>query len=185
MTVQRKTHLQIEINAQGWGKVPGLKRRLEQATALTLATLPATLLPAATKAQATLLLTTDGAVHKLNREFRNTDKTTNVLSFPQFERTELVKAARCIGDIYVGDIAVAYGTVVKEAKAEGKSVLDHLTHLLIHGLLHLFGYDHDTDSKATRMERLEKDIMATLGLPDPYVMIETASKPRRSVKRKL
>lgn len=79
-----------------------------------------------------------------------------------------IKAARCIGDIYVGDIAVAYGTVVKEAKAEGKSELDHLTHLLIHGLLHLFGYDHDTNSKASQMERLEKQIMATLGLPDPY-----------------
>lgn len=176
--------LHIEIDSKSWGKVKGLEKRLQEAASLTLDSLPEALLPAAAKAQATLLLTTDGAVQRLNREFRNKDKTTNVLSFPQFDRRDLPKAAKCIGDIYVGDIAVAYGTVVKEAKAEGKAVLDHLTHLLIHGLLHLFGYDHDTNSKATRMERLERELMAALGLPDPYVMIETGSQPRRSDKRK-
>ncbi len=184
MTVQRKKYLHIETQTKSWGKVKGLEKRLQAAAELTLAALPSTLAPAAAKAQATLLLTTDAAVQKLNKEFRGKDKATNVLSFPQFDRKDLSKMARCIGDIYVGDIAVAYGTVVKEAKAEGKSELDHLTHLLIHGLLHLFGYDHDTNSKASQMERLEKQIMATLGLPDPYEVIVTEQKPRRSAERK-
>ena len=182
MTQRKAVH--IETQTKSWAKVKGLEKRLQAAAELTLAALPATLAPAAAKAQATLLLTTDAAVQKLNKEFRGKDKATNVLSFPQFDRKDLAKAARCIGDIYVGDIAVAYGTVVKEAKAEGKSELDHLTHLLIHGLLHLFGYDHDTNSKASQMERLEKQIMATLGLPDPYEVIVVESKPRRSAERK-
>lgn len=187
MAAKAKKPLVIEVEAAGWKKLKGLEKRLNSAALLTLSALPETLLPVAAKAQMTLLLTTDKAVQALNRDFRAKDKPTNVLSFPQFERKDLVKIGRLDTGkegIYVGDIAVAYATVVKEAKAEGKSVVDHLTHLLIHGLLHLFGYDHDTDSKAARMERLEREIMATLGLPDPYVVFVETSEQRGSVKRK-
>jgi probable rRNA maturation factor len=189
MAVNRHKPLMIEIQAAGWETLKGLEKRLNEAALLTLSVLPQTLLPSAARAQMTLLLTSDKKVQALNRDFRGKDKPTNVLSFPQFDRKELFKAGKEGGlaaktPLYVGDIAVAYGTVLKEAKAAGKPVTDHLTHLLIHGLLHLFGYDHDTDSKATRMERLEKEVMATLGLPDPYVVFVASEKQRGSVKRK-
>lgn len=175
----------IEIKGAGWKKIKGLEKRLAQASELTLATMPVALLPAARRAQATLLLTSDKAVQTLNHDYRGKDKPTNVLSFPQFERADLAKVGKTgLGNIYVGDIAVAYQTVVKEAKAEKKELLDHVTHLLIHGLLHLFGYDHDTDARASRMEKMEKEIMATLGLPDPYAPLEDEIKPCRSTKQK-
>ncbi len=164
----QRFRLHIDICNEPWRQIRGLKKRLESATALTLASLPAALLPAAKGAEVTLMLTTNAAVRALNHDYRGVDKPTNVLSFPQFERRDLIKAGKTGEPVYVGDIAVAYQVVVKEAKSEDKVLLDHVTHLLIHGLLHLFGYDHDTASKARPMEKLEREIMATLGLPDPY-----------------
>ena len=185
--IESNPHFLIEKEAAGWGKVKGLELRLEKVASLALACLPATLLPLAFGAQATLLLTTDASVQKLNRTYRGKDKPTNVLSFPQFERPALVKLAKqpaAVGQkFYAGDIAVAYQYVVKEARAEHKELLDHVTHLAIHGLLHLFGYDHDTQGRAARMEKLEKEIMATLGLPDPYAQLDDDYEPRRSAKR--
>lgn len=167
-----KPNIHLEIASVPWKKVRGLTKRLETAAALTLSCLSADLLPVARGAEATLLLTTDKAVQTLNRDYRGKDKPTNVLSFPQFERRELVKLGKQGAEgLYVGDIAVAYQFTAKEAKAEGKPLLDHVTHLMIHGLLHLFGYDHLTPAQAARMERLEKEIMATLGLPDPYEIL--------------
>ncbi len=167
-----KPNIHLEIASVPWKKVRGLTKRLNAAAALTLSCLPDDLLPAARGAEATLLLTTDKAVQTLNRDYRGKDKPTNVLSFPQFERRELVKLGKKgVGGLYVGDIAVAYQFTAKEAKAEGKLLSDHVTHLMIHGLLHLFGYDHLTSRQAARMERLEKEIMATLGLPDPYEIL--------------
>jgi probable rRNA maturation factor len=181
MKKTRKSRLQIEIANEAWKNVKGLTKRLEQASDLTLAVLPAPLLPAAKQAQMTLLLTTDKAVQTLNHDYRGLNKPTNVLSFPHYERRELIKLGKRGEPLYVGDIAVAYQYMAKEARVEHKILLDHLTHLLIHGVLHLFGYDHDTSGKAARMESLEKQVMATLGLPDPYAeMNETC----RSAKRK-
>ncbi|MFA6279311.1 MAG: rRNA maturation RNase YbeY [Bdellovibrionales bacterium] len=170
MAVSERLHLIIE--SKPWGEIKGLKKRLEQATALTLAVLPERLLPAASRAQLTLLLTTAHAVQVLNRDYRGVDKPTNVLSFPQLERRALLKEQAGQDPLYVGDIAVAYQVVLKEAKAEGKLPLDHLTHLLIHGILHLFGYDHDTPRRAQLMEKIEREVMATLGLLDPYAAMD-------------
>lgn len=183
------SHLEIQLVGAGWKKEKGLEKRLQAAVNLTLASLPAALLPIARQAQVTLLLTNDKAVQTLNHDYRGKDKPTNVLSFPQFEKDDLVKLSRSktpiLGGVHVGDIAVAYQYVVKEAKAEHKVLADHVTHLLIHGLLHLFGYDHDTVARAAKMEKLEKEIMATLGLPDPYaVWDEDDKKPCRSTKQK-
>lgn len=172
MTQKQLVRLEIDIASKPWEKVDGLHERLAAATELTLSVLPDTLLAVARFAQMTLLLTTDKAVQNLNRDLRGFDKPTNVLSFPQFERKDIVKLGKQDlqegQEIYVGDLAVAYDTTRKEARMEQKELLDHLTHLVIHGILHVFGFDHDTDAKAARMEKLEKEIMATLGLPDPY-----------------
>lgn len=176
-----KNPLEIECAAAPWARVRGLKPRLKKACLATLAALPRQLQPAARVGQMTLLLTHDKAVRALNLDFRGKDKATNVLSFPGFDRPDLVAAARSGGPVHAGDIAIAYAFTAKEAKAEGKKFLDHVTHLTIHGILHLYGYDHDTAARAAGMEKLEKQIMATLGLSDPYAPLPEA--PSKRVRR--
>jgi probable rRNA maturation factor len=107
----------------------------------------------------------DRAMQKLNRTYRGKDKPTNVLSFPAGEVSEEKGKSRPLGDI-----AIALGTVKREAKAQGKSVNDHLTHLMVHAVLHLLGYDHESDPGAEEMEALERKALATLGVADPYRM---------------
>ncbi len=123
-------------------------------------------------AELSVLLTTDGAVRKLNALYRHKDKATNVLSFPALDAGESVprNVPRPLGDV-----AIAYGVLAKEAKAEGKTVKAHLSHLVVHGVLHLLGYDHDGDKDAATMERLEKKILAGLGIADPYAAPATLS----------
>jgi probable rRNA maturation factor len=104
----------------------------------------------------TILLTGDKQLHALNLSFRGRDEPTNVLSFP----------AKTDG--YLGDIAIAYGVTAKEAKAAHKTFADHATHLAIHGVLHLLGFDHTTARLANIMEPLEVKILGTLGIADPY-----------------
>jgi probable rRNA maturation factor len=109
-----------------------------------------------------VLLTGDAAIQALNRRWRGVDAPTNVLSFP---------AGRTLaGDAgFLGDIAVAYETTAREAQLNSEPVVDHLAHLTVHGFLHLLGYDHQSDDTADIMERLERTILARLGVPDPYV----------------
>jgi probable rRNA maturation factor len=106
----------------------------------------------------------DRAMRKLNHTYRGKDKPTNVLSFPSGEAAaESKRATRSLGDV-----AIALGTVRREAKAQGKTVDDHLTHLMVHAVLHLLGYDHESDPDADEMEALERKALATLGIADPY-----------------
>jgi len=179
---RKKPQISLEIASVSWTRLKGLKKRVEAATELTLASLPENLLAAASKAEIVLLLTTDKAVQKLNRNFRGLDKPTNVLSFPSFSRRELSREAKGEGEVHVGDLAMAYGTIQKEAKCEDKLLLDHVTHLVIHGILHLFGFDHNTSSKAARMEKLERELMVSLGLLDPYALLPSSKPPSRKSK---
>jgi probable rRNA maturation factor len=111
---------------------------------------------------ATLLLADDMAVRELNRAWRGQDKPTNVLSFP-------ANAPTIPGEPrYLGDLALAFETLVREADDEGKSVADHAAHLVVHGVLHLLGRDHETDAEADEMERLEIEALAAIGIADPY-----------------
>jgi probable rRNA maturation factor len=103
----------------------------------------------------------DRAMRKLNKTYRGKDKPTNVLSFPSGDATE-GKRRR------LGDVAMALGTVEREAKAQGKSVQDHVTHLMVHAVLHLLGYDHEADPDAEEMEAIERKTLAALGIADPY-----------------
>ena len=112
---------------------------------------------------ASLLFADDADVHELNREWRGKDKPTNVLSFPAFPLTP----GKMPGPM-LGDIIFAEETLTREAGELGKSFDDHLTHLMVHGFLHLFGYDHMEDEEAEKMEGLETRILAELGLSDPY-----------------
>ncbi|APG83209.1 rRNA maturation factor [Sinorhizobium americanum CCGM7] len=110
-----------------------------------------------------LVFTDDQSMREINAEWRNQDKPTNVLSFPAFP----VTPGRMPGPM-LGDIIVAYETLKREAGELEKPFEEHLTHLLVHGFLHLFGYDHIEDDEAERMEGLETRILARLGLSDPY-----------------
>jgi probable rRNA maturation factor len=109
-----------------------------------------------------VVLTDDAAIAKLNRDWRGIDKPTNVLSFP-------ASAPKLEGlPVLLGDVIVAYETLAREAAAEDKPILHHLAHLMVHGYLHLLGYDHQTDSEADTMERLEREILSFLRIADPY-----------------
>ena len=112
-------------------------------------------------AELAILLTDDSAIRALNKGWRKHNAATNVLSFP-------AKAIRGQSPRHLGDIVIAYETVAREATAERKSFDHHLVHLAVHGYLHLLGHDHATDREADKMERLEIDILARLGVPDPY-----------------
>lgn len=101
----------------------------------------------------------------LNRDYRDRDKPTNVLSFP-FEAPLGVPADEA-GD-YLGDLVICAPVVRAEALEQGKPLADHWAHMVVHGVLHLLGYDHLDDTEAEQMEGLERDILARLGLPDPY-----------------
>ncbi|MEI2300757.1 rRNA maturation RNase YbeY [Ensifer sp. MJa1] len=110
-----------------------------------------------------LVFTDDASIRAINAEWRNQDKPTNVLSFPAFPVTPGAMPGPMLGDIIV-----ARETLEREAVELDKSFDAHLTHLLVHGFLHLFGYDHMEDDEAERMEGLETRILARLGLSDPY-----------------
>jgi probable rRNA maturation factor len=120
-----------------------------------------------------VMLTDDAGIRTLNANWRGIDKPTNVLSFPALAPT----AAPQPGDPprMLGDIAIAYQTMRREANEEAKSFADHLSHLAIHGYLHLVGYDHENDADAEAMEQLERDILAALGIADPYAVQDGAA----------
>jgi probable rRNA maturation factor len=107
-----------------------------------------------------ILLTDDGCIRALNRNHRGADKATNVLSFPA------AKIGSESGAL--GDIVLAYETLAREAEAEGKPLEHYLMHLVVHGTLHLLGFDHMSDAEAESMEAREREILAALGVPDPY-----------------
>ena len=104
----------------------------------------------------TVALADDKRVRALNARDRKKDKPTNVLSYPSGERG------------FLGDVVLARQTVWREAREQKKSPADHVTHLVVHGTLHLLGHDHETDAEAERMEALERRILARLGVADPY-----------------
>jgi probable rRNA maturation factor len=108
-----------------------------------------------------LCLADDAALRALNLSWRGIDKPTNVLSFP-------AAPGRPGEPTTLGDIALAYETLAREAEDLGVSLADHYRHLLVHGFLHLIGYDHETDAEAERMEALETRILTRLGVGDPY-----------------
>ncbi len=118
-------------------------------------------------ADVAVLLTDDDHIRILNRDFRKLDKATNVLSFPAAPAMAAPAAVRDVPR-FLGDIAIAFETTQREASAEGKPLAHHVSHLAVHGFLHLVGYDHESDAEAEAMEALERRILARLGIPDPY-----------------
>ncbi len=145
--------IHLEIADPRWRKLRGVSARLTAAAELALKRGKAP-----RGASLTVLLADDARLKMLNHDFRGKNKPTNVLSFPSGENAER----------YLGDIAIAFDVAQREAKAEGKALIGHATHLAIHGVLHLLGFDHERPRDAKVMEPLETRILAELGIADPY-----------------
>lgn len=159
---QRPARLQVEItiDAGGWDGLENLESLAEGAAraALRACGRPDT-------GEISLLLTDDQRLRALNRRFRNKDAPTNVLSFAAASPTAGagLQGAR-------GDIALAFETIAGEAAGDGKTIADHLSHLIIHGTLHLVGYDHENAADGDAMEALEISALASLGIANPYLL---------------
>ncbi len=119
-------------------------------------------------------LASDDEVQALNRQYRGKDKATNVLSFPmvQPDLIDTVSQNSDDGEVLLGDIVLAHGVCVAEAAERNITPADHFTHLVVHGCLHLLGYDHMTDDEGDAMEQIERDALAGLGIADPYLIRE-------------
>ncbi len=117
-------------------------------------------------AELAVMLTDDAGIRTLNSNWRGIDKPTNVLSFPALQPTG--PAGPDDAPRMLGDIAIAYETTRREADDEQKPFDHHLSHLAVHGFLHLIGYDHEKDDDAEAMEAIERQILSQLGIPDPY-----------------
>lgn len=119
--------------------------------------------------EVSIRLTDDEEVRTLNAQYRGKDKPTNVLSFPMVQADLLESLSNSDdGEVLLGDIVLADGVVAREAAERGISIADHTTHLIIHGLLHLVGYDHIEDDEADAMEEMERRALASLGIANPY-----------------
>lgn len=143
--------IEIEVEAEAWnGALPDAEAVVERAAQAALG---------AVEGDIVVLLTDDDAVRELNGRFRDKDRPTNVLSFPAPENAFP----------HLGDIVLAYGVCAIEAEGQGKTLADHLSHLVVHGVLHLLGRDHEDDAEAEEMEAEERDILAQIGVADPYL----------------
>jgi probable rRNA maturation factor len=149
-------NIEISRNAEGWPEA--LDARAEQAVREALKQSRARITG---PAELSMVLTDDAEQRVLNRDWRGIDQSTNVLSFPQIEPFAPVSGL-------LGDIILARETLVREAAEMQVSFEDHFTHLVVHGFLHLLGYDHMDDDEALAMESLETQILASLGVADPY-----------------
>lgn len=170
------TSLQIAVLAEDplWASdLPGaedLARRMAMAAWTCCLAEAAPGLADGAPCEVTLVLADDDLIADLNQRYRGRSGPTNVLSFADLSFPDL-EAARPVsqaGPRLLGDVVLARQTIVREAEEQGKSPADHLAHLVVHGLLHLQGYDHQTDVQAAIMEGLERRILARQGVPDPY-----------------
>jgi probable rRNA maturation factor len=142
--------IEVEIEDEAWtAALPDAVAVVERAATVALG---------AVEGDVVVLLTDDAAVHDLNLRFRDRDRPTNVLSFP----------AAASAAPHLGDLVLALGVCAAEAAAQGKSLADHLTHLTVHGVLHLLGRDHVDEVEAEAMEAEERTLLASLGVADPY-----------------
>jgi probable rRNA maturation factor len=146
-----------------WEAQPTAEQAAAQAIAAAAAVLQTN---PASRGSVGVALVDDAAIQDLNRDWRGIDKPTNVLSFPS-PRLPARFAAGSI-PLPLGDIFIAYETVAREAAHEKKPFMHHFAHVVVHGFLHLLGYDHDSDRTAEDMERLEARILAKIDIPDPY-----------------
>lgn len=156
---RRGDAVSVEVAAGDWAGEPG---ESAESVARTAARRTLGVAGPAAACEVDIRLTDDGEIRALNRDWRGRDTATNVLSFP------LHAEGPPDGPRLLGCVVVACETCRAEAEAEGKPFADHLRHMVVHGILHLLGHDHEDDAAAEAMEALERDILAGLGVADPY-----------------
>jgi probable rRNA maturation factor len=150
--------LDVMVEAGDWSRLAGAEALAQRAAEAALAVADA----ADEDVEVSVMLADDPQIRELNRTWRAKDKPTNVLSFPAPEQPGAE------GPRHLGDLALAYETLVREAEEESKALADHFAHLIVHGILHLLGHDHEDEAEAETMEALEVKALATLGIADPY-----------------
>ncbi len=150
--------IDIFVEAGAWPAEAELTRLVDRAVAAAFAEIGAS-----GASELSIVFSDDAHIQALNAEWRGKDKPTNVLSFPAFPTSRGGPLPPMLGDI-----VLAAETVKREAALEGKPIENHITHLVIHGLLHLLGHDHETDVEAEEMEAIERAALARLAIPDPY-----------------
>jgi probable rRNA maturation factor len=148
-------NLEITVEDKDWKTVPNLRKLTRQAIKAV---------GVDGDVSVSILFTSDAEILTINKQWRGTAKPTNVLSFPVSAETPVPKGE----PRPLGDIVMAYGTILKEASEQKKPVANHVSHLIVHGFLHLLGYDHVIDAEAGIMEAREVEILARLGIEDPY-----------------
>ena len=154
-----KPQVDIVMASPRWRAAPGVARPIRRAIA---AALVGTQTAIQDGAEVSVQLADDATVRALNARWRGVDRTTNVLSFP-------AAAPALVGSSpMLGDIVLAFETIEREALLDDKNLADHAIHLVVHGFLHLLGFDHQVAAEADRMEALETRILARLGIADPY-----------------
>jgi len=168
----------IEVAVQiepGWEDGTGWETLATEAVAAALRVTPhAEMLTADYMAEISIRLTDDDEVQALNRQYRQKDKPTNVLSFPMVQDDLLAGLDNSDdGEVLLGDIILARGVCEREAAEKGVAPAEHATHLIVHGTLHLLGYDHIDDKEAEAMEDLERTALAALNIADPYIVTES------------
>ena len=166
-----KLQVDISIECESWAQLADLEQLVEEVLQTTALESGKKLLE---DAEVSLLFCDDFRIRELHRDWRKLDKSTNVLSFPASNPERLANAP------VLGDIAIAFETVLRESKDENKSLSDHTFHMVTHGILHLLGYDHETDKDAEEMENLERRILARHGVDDPYGSSEPVNGKKMS-----
>ena len=153
----------IGVDAPAWRQIANLEHLVEAAIRAVLRDEG---LEDARDCEVSVLLCDDAKIRDLNKLWRGIDQPTNVLSFPADDVAEEFSL--------FGDLAIAFETTAREAQEEGKTLEAHLSHLVVHGFLHLLGHDHEEDEEAEEMEAAERRILSALGLEDPYAGSEPA-----------
>lgn len=161
------TSLEVAVASDSWRKVRGAKRIVAQAIDAGRVRVGLSEDPA----EISVVLCDDARIQQLNKAWRGKDQATNVLSFPAGGPGGPHR--------HLGDIAIAYETVAREATSESKTLSAHLAHMAVHGFLHLAGYDHESDRDAEAMEELERQILASLGIADPYLHTAPEAEPAK------
>jgi probable rRNA maturation factor len=151
--------IDIAVESPLWAEVVGIERLIQRAILATLASTDARLHP---EAELSVLLCDDARIQTLNKNWRDIDKATNVLAFPAGAASQLARAK------IVGDLAISFETVDREAQSDHKSFADHFSHLVVHGWLHILGYDHANRVEAEAMEAVERRVLHTMNIADPY-----------------
>jgi len=163
----RSIDAEVTALAGAWATdLPGAERVVERAAVAAVNSVPLSQRPEG-PLSLSLVLADDARVRALNRDYRGTDKPTNVLAFAALEG----ETPDLPGEpVELGDVVIALETVLAEAREQGKAAADHLTHLTVHGTLHLLGFDHQDETEAEAMEGLEVRVLAGLGVADPYAV---------------